>query len=60
MKTATLTLNEVEANELIKLIDLAVKSGGLQYAENAAVLYTKVRQAFEPQPTKEPINAVKN
>ena len=38
-------LNEQEANALIQLIDLAVKSGGLQVAQAGAELHAKIIEA---------------
>lgn len=41
-----------EANALLQLIDIAVKAGGLQVAENASVLARKISESF-PQNTQE-------
>lgn len=43
----TLELTELEANELIKLLDLAVKFQGLQVAESAAVFFNKLKLAHK-------------
>jgi len=48
-----LELNEKEATALINLINLAVKTGGLEVAENALYLTKKIQAAFsKPQELK--------
>jgi len=42
-------LNVNEAKALLSLIDLAVKSGGLNAAEAGVILAKKINAAFEPQ-----------
>ena len=58
-------LTEQEANVLIGLLDVAVKSDGLKVAQNALALVSKLQQAFQetPEPqapelmeTEEPID----
>ena len=49
-------LSEQEANALIELINLAVKSGGLNVAQAGFVLASKV-QAAAQSAKKEPENA---
>ena len=41
----TLELTEREANELIRLLDIAVKAGGLNVAENSVYFAKKLKQA---------------
>ncbi len=45
--------SEQEANELIKLIDLAVKSGGLQVAAAGNYFFEKIKKQFEIQKSEE-------
>ena len=49
MNEVNLTLQENEANILLQLIDIAVKSQGLQVAEAGAFLATKIREQSQPQ-----------
>lgn len=42
-----LELNENEANALLQLIDLAVKSGGMQVAKAGVVLSEKIHAASQ-------------
>lgn len=44
-KTIQLTLTENEASVLLHLIDLAIKSGGLNVAEAAVVLVKKIQES---------------
>lgn len=57
MKEGKIKLNENEAKALIELLNVAVKSLGLQGAEVALVLVRKVEEAFkhEEQPDSPPI-----
>jgi hypothetical protein len=45
----TIKLNETEANNLIALIDIAVKAGGLTNAAVALPLVEKIKSAAQPQ-----------
>ena len=45
----TIELSEQEANALLQLIDLAVKSGGLNVAQAGVVLASKIQAASKPQ-----------
>jgi hypothetical protein len=45
----TIKLNETEANNLIALIDIAVKAGGLANAAVALPLVDKIKSAAQPQ-----------
>jgi len=47
MKEVTVTYTEAEANEAIRLYDLATKSQGLQVAASAVTLTVKLQQAFQ-------------
>lgn len=47
--------NKEEAQALFQLIDLAVKSGGLNVAQAAVVLSEKIRQASEVEARQEQI-----
>lgn len=49
-KTATITFTTDEARVLLQLIDVAVKSLGLNAAEAAAVLAKKINGAFLESP----------
>lgn len=42
-----------EANALLQLIDIAIKSGGLNVAEAGFVIAKKVNAAFEPPKEKD-------
>lgn len=44
----TITLSEQEAQVLVQLIDMAVKSGGLNVAQAAVVLTQKITDAAKP------------
>tara|TARA_R110000824_G_scaffold256329_1_gene445341 strand:- start:1003 stop:1224 length:222 start_codon:yes stop_codon:yes gene_type:complete len=50
MKTIELTDEEIDA--LIKLIDLAVKAGGLNVAQAASVLAQKLAGQLNPPPSE--------
>ncbi len=52
IKTMTLELTQQEAQQLIGLLDLATKSGGLQVAQAALPLAIKVQAALDAE-TKE-------
>jgi len=45
----TLKLNEQEANNIIQLLDIAVKAGGLANAAVALPIVEKIKQAAQPQ-----------
>ena len=45
----TIKLNETEANNLIALIDIAVKAGGLANSAVALPLVEKIKSAAQPQ-----------
>lgn len=50
---ANLSLTEQEGNALIQLLDIAVKSQGLNVAEAGVILVKKVQESFKPvTPTK--------
>ena len=49
MDTFTIELNAQEAEALLRLIDLAVRGGGMQVAEAAVVLSNKIRQGAKPK-----------
>jgi hypothetical protein len=51
-KTMTIELTQQEAQQLIGLLDLATKSGGLQVAQAALPLAIKVQAALDAE-TKE-------
>lgn len=53
MQEVTVKLTSQEANVLLQLIDLAVKSGGIAVAEAAVVLTKKISAAFPEQPQTE-------
>jgi len=44
-----LTLTETEANNLIALLDIATKAGGLQVAQAALPLVAKIQSAAAPK-----------
>lgn len=46
-KKIILELTKAEADELYKLIDIAVKSAGLQVAHNAVVFHQKLNLAHK-------------
>lgn len=50
----TIILTDMEKNALLQLIDLAVKSAGLNVAEAAAVLARKISEStpVQPQPVE--------
>jgi hypothetical protein len=45
----TLKLNEQEANNIIQLLDIAVKAGGLANAAAALPIVEKIKQAAQPK-----------
>jgi hypothetical protein len=49
-----LELNKEEKNVLVQLIDLAVKSGGLQVAKAGSYMADKISQLKEDKPKEEP------
>lgn len=49
MNEIKLTLQENEANALLQLIDVAVKSQGLQVAEAGSFLATKIQEQAKAQ-----------
>lgn len=52
MKTSKIEFNEGEAQALVQLMDLAVKSGGIAVAEAALVLTKKMTAAFPAEEAK--------
>ncbi len=54
LKTMTLDLTAQEAQQLIGLLDLATKAGGLQAAQHAVPLAIKVQAALDAQPKEGP------
>ena len=48
MATYKIDLSADEINVLLGLIDLAVKAGGLQVAQNAVILAAKLRAVAQP------------
>lgn len=53
MQEVNVKLTTQEANVLLQLIDLAVKSGGIAVAEAAVVLTKKITTSFPEQETVE-------
>ena len=49
MNEIKLSLQENEINALLQLIDIAVKSEGLQVAEPAAIIATKIQDQSKEQ-----------
>jgi|TARA_R110002110_G_C13331284_1_gene706877 hypothetical protein len=47
MKQITLTFNEKEAQVLAQLIDIAVKSEGINVAEAGVFFYKKIQEELE-------------
>ena len=45
----TITLTEQEANNLIQLLDISVKAGGLANAAAALPLVEKIKNAAQPK-----------
>ncbi len=61
MNEINLTLTENETGALFKLIDIAVKSQGLQVAEAATVIFNKIQEQAKDQwsePDKEETETV--
>lgn len=57
MNEIKITLQENEANALLQLIDVAVKSQGLQVAEAGSFLATKIQEQAKaqlPEPEETP------
>lgn len=52
MNEIKLTLQENEVNALFQLIDVAVKSQGLQVAEAATVIFNKLKEQAKDQWTE--------
>ena len=52
METKNVSLTELEANQLIQYLDVAVKTLGLNHAEAALVISKKIREVY-PLPVKE-------
>ena len=48
MTPTTITLTETEARALLALLDIAVKAGGLQVAQDAVFFQQKLVAAFAP------------
>jgi hypothetical protein len=60
-KQISISFSEQEINALRGLMDLGVKSGGLQVAEAAAVLNQKIMRAIQAsQAVKPDLHAVEN
>jgi len=57
MNTRNIPLTQTEAQQLIDLVDLAVKAGGLQAARVALPLIDKVTSAFSTQAGSETLAA---
>lgn len=53
MNEIKITLQENEANALLQLIDVAVKSQGLQVAEAGSFLATKIQEQAKAQMPQE-------
>ena len=49
MNEVKMTFSEQEANVLLQLIDIAIKSQGLQVAEAGSFLATKIREEAQAQ-----------
>ena len=45
----TLTFTKNEAQVLLQLIDISIKSGGIQVAKAAVILFDKFERAIAPQ-----------
>jgi len=62
MKTGKLSLTEQEANDLLKVMNIAVKAAGLEsgVAHFAVNMSAKLNMLFapEPEPEKKPIKKV--
>lgn len=54
MKDISLKLNEREANELLSILDLAIKAGGLQVARVVLNLQTKLQEAHDSANAESP------
>lgn len=52
METKNIALTEQEANALLQLLNIAVKTQGMQAAQTALHLNNKVIEAFQEQPKK--------
>lgn len=59
IKTATITVDEKEAQNLIQLIDVACKAAGLSVAGVAAGWHAKIHKAFNPDPPSVPPELIK-
>lgn len=59
LKTATITVDEKEAQNLIQLIDVACKAAGLSVAGVAAGWHAKIHKAFNPDPPSVPPELIK-
>ena len=46
MKSASITLTEAEANNLMELLNIATKAGGMSVARNALFFWEKFSRAF--------------
>lgn len=49
MTLMKLELDQQETNDLVQLLDIAVKAGGLQWAPKAVNLFAKVQAAVAEQ-----------
>ena len=47
-------LTQQEANNLIALINIAIKAGGLEVAETGVFLHKKIQAAFAEKPVEKP------
>lgn len=55
MDSATVTFTKEEAQALLQIIDIAVKSAGLNVAEAATVLAKKIDAAFKTETSSTPV-----
>jgi hypothetical protein len=53
METVRIELTKEEAQAIVDLMDIAVKTKGLEVAETAVYLLKKLNDAFIPKPEKE-------
>lgn len=49
MEEATIILTKKEAQALVNLIDIAVKTKGLEVAETGVYLFKKLEDGFKPK-----------
>jgi hypothetical protein len=55
-KEISLDLSEQEQRELVNLLDIAVKAGGLGVAQNAVYFLNKLKAAPKAEPKPEKLN----